>query len=149
MSTEGLDQASYRLGRFTGSVFAWSEAARAGAKKLSLSSPFPAEDYDLLLPYVKEATERNEVSFHLEKTLMTTDLFAEIDMGGNWVFLIYKEAKVLEDYLALKAEKERLEGEEKYVGEARKRIARGMGRLLEYNEDYIEERMKRVEAHIK
>jgi hypothetical protein len=80
---------------------------------------------------------------------MTTDLFADFDMQGKWVFIIYKEKKVLEDYLALKAEKERLEKEGGYVGEARLRIARGIGGLLGYNDTYIEERLKRVASHVK
>jgi hypothetical protein len=149
MSAEGLDPESYRIGRFAGSVFAWSEAARGGAKEMSLSSPFQPEDHDLLLPYVERATEENEVRFHLEKTLMTTDLFADFDMHGKWVFIIYKEKNVLEDYMALKAEKEHLEQEGHYVGEARLRIARGMGGLLGYNDAYIEERLKRVASHVK
>jgi hypothetical protein len=148
MSVKGLDPESYRIGRFTGSVYAWSEAARGGAKKMSLSSPFPPEDHDLLLPHVQKATEANEVRFHLEKSLMTTDLFADFDMEGRWVFIIYKEEKVLEDYLALKAEKERLEKEGVYVGETRKGIAWGMGRLLGYGDGYIEERLKRVASHV-
>jgi hypothetical protein len=149
MSAKGLDPESYRIGRFTGSVFAWSEAARGGAKKMSLSSPFPPEDHDLLIPYVERATEENQVRFHLEKNLMTTDLFADFDMEGRWVFIIYKEEKVLEDYLALKAEKESLEKEGGYVGETRKRIARGMGSLLGYSDDYIEERLERVASYVK
>ena len=149
MSEKGLDSESYRIGRFAGSATAWSEAARSGAKKMSLSSPFSPEDHDLFLPYVETATEENEVRFHLEKSLMTTDLFADIEMGGHWVFIIYMEERVLEDYLALKAEKELLEEEGKYVGEARKQIARDMGRLLDYSYGYIEVRMKRVASHVK
>lgn len=149
MSAVGLDPESYRIGRFAGSANAWSEAARSGAKEMSLSSPFPPGDHDLLLPYVERATEENQVRFHLDKTLMTTDLFADVDLGGHWVFIIYKEEKVLEDYLALKAEKERLEEEGGYVEEARRRIARGMGRLLGYSDGYIEERMKRVASQVK
>ena len=149
MSAEGLDPESYRIGRFAGSVYAWSEAARSGAKEMSLGSPFPPGDHDLLRPYVERATEANDVRFHLEKSLMTTDLFADVDMGGNWVFIIYKEERVLEGYLALKAEKERLEEEGEYVGEARKRIARSLGRFMGYRDEYIDERMRRVASHVK
>ena len=149
MSAEGLDPESYRIGRFAGSVYAWSEAARSGAKEMSLGSPFPPEDHDRLLPYVEEATGANDVHFYLEKSLMTTDLFADVDMGGNWVFIIYKEERILENYLSLKAEKERLEEEGEYVGEARKRIAWDMGRLMGYSDEYIDERMKRVATHVK
>jgi len=148
MSTEGLDPKSYRIGRFAGSVTAWSEAARSGAKKMSLSSPFSPVDYNLLLPYVKKATEDNQVRFLLEKNFMTTDLFADVEMGDNWVFIVFKEENVVEDYFALKTEKEHLEKEGKYVGETRKRIAKEMGRLLGYSDQYIDERMNRVASHL-
>ena len=106
------------------------------------------KDYDLLLPYVEKAAEDNQVRFYLEKSLMTTDLFVDVEMGDNWVFIIFKEENVVEDYLALKTEKELFEKEGKYKGEIRKRIARDMGRLLGYGDKYIEERLKRVTSHL-
>ena len=109
-----------------------------------MSSPFPPEDHDLLLPHIERAARENEVQFYLEKTLITTDLFADVDMTGKWVFVIYKKDRVIEDYLALKAEKERLEKSKEYTGEARMVIAVKMGRLLGYDEDYIIQRMESV-----
>jgi hypothetical protein len=144
LNAEGLDPRSYYVGRFAGSATAWCEAARSGAKEMSLSSPFPPEDHDLLLPHIERAARENEARFYLEKTLMTTDLFADVDMTGKWVFVIYKKDHVIEDYLTLKAEKERLEESGEYAGEARRDIAVKMGRLLGYDEDYIIQRMESV-----
>lgn len=149
LSAEGLDPRSYYVGRFAGSATAWSEAARSGAKEMSLSSPFPPEDYDLLLPHIEKAARENEVQFYLEKTLMTTDLFADIDMEDRWVFVIYKKDHVLEDYLSLKSEKESLEEKGEYEGKAREEIAKRMGRLLGYDEDYIAQRLERVTSETK
>jgi hypothetical protein len=59
----------------------------------------------ILYYHVEKAAEKNQVGFHLEKTLMTTDLFAEIDMGDKWVFIIYKKKRVLVDYKVLKTKK--------------------------------------------
>ena len=143
LSVEGLDPRSYYVGRFAGSATAWCEAARSGAKEMSLSSPFPPEEYDVLLPHIERAARENEVQFYLEKTLMTTDLFAEVDMTGRWVFVIYKKDRFIEDYLALKAEKERLEESGAYAGKACRDIAVKMGRLLGYDEGYIAHRMDR------
>ena len=142
LSAEGLDPRSYYIGRFAGSATAWCEAARSGAKEMSLSSPFPPEDHDLLLPHIERAARENEVQFYLEKTLMTTDLFADVDMMGKWAFVIYKKDRVIKDYLALKVEKERLEESGDYAGEVRRDIAVKMGRLLGYEEDYIIQRME-------
>ena len=144
MSAEGLDPRSYYVGRFAGSATAWCEAARSGAKEMSLSSPFPPEDHDLLLPHIERAARENEVQFYLEKTLMTTDLFADVDMTGRWVFVIYKKDRVIDDYLALKGEKERLEESGMYAGDTRMDIALKMGRLLGYDEGYIAHRMDRL-----
>ena len=56
MSSEKLDPKSYIIGKFAGSATAWSEAARSGAKQMSLSSPFSPEDHNLLSPYIEKAT---------------------------------------------------------------------------------------------
>ena len=142
MSETEVDSRSFYLGRFYGAVSAWCEAARSGAKKLSLSSPFQPEDFRDLLPYVKKAVEDNEVQFYLERELMTTDLFLDVNMDGKWVFMIYKLDRILEEYLRLKSEKEQLEKDGRYSGEIRKDIARRMGALLGYDEDYVNERLR-------
>jgi len=142
MSETEVDSRNFYLGRFYGAVSAWCEAARSGAKKLSLSSPFPPEDLRDVLPYIKKAVEENEVQFYLERELMTTDLFHDVDMTNKWVFMIYKLDRILEEYLRLKSEKEQLEKDGRYSGEIRKDIARRMGALLGYDEDYVNERLR-------
>ena len=52
--------------------------------------------------------------------------------------MIYKDPAVKDAYLALKAEKQKLLDAGQYEGQARKEIAREMGRLLSYQEDFIE-----------
>ena len=139
-----IDLQSFALGKQVGEIKAWCEAARTGAKEMSLSAPFRPEDYERILPHMEEQAGRNKVKFHLERSLMGTDLFGEMDLSGIWVFIIYAEEEVLESYLALKAEKERLESKGEYVGDARRDIAVGMGRLLGYSEAHINRRLKMV-----
>ncbi len=139
-----IDDRSFALGKQVGEIKAWCEAARSGAKDMSLSAPFKPEDYECILPHMEEQARRNEVKFHLERSLMGTDLFGEMELSGIWVFIIYAVEEVLESYLALKAEKERLESEGEYVGDARRGIAAGMGRLLGYSEAHINRRLKTV-----
>lgn len=139
-----IDERSFALGKQVGEIKAWCEASRSGAKEMSLSAPFKPEDYESLLPHMEEQAGRNEVKFHLERSLMGTDLFGEMDLSGIWVFIIYAEDEVLERYLDLKAEKERLESEGEYVRDARRGIAEGMGRLLGYSEAHIDRRLKMV-----
>ncbi|MBC8498612.1 hypothetical protein ISS40_01320 [Candidatus Bathyarchaeota archaeon] len=137
-----IDERSFNLGKQVGEIKAWCEAARSGAKDMSLSAPFRPKDYESILPHMEEQAGRNDVKFHLERSLMGTDLFGEMDLSGIWIFIIYAQEEVLERYLALKAEKEMLKAEGKYEGEAKRSIAIGLGRLLGYSEAHINRRLK-------
>lgn len=133
-----MDQ--FKLGKMVGEIKAWCEAAKNEAKELGLSAPFKPDDYDILLPHMKEQAGNNSVDYYLEKSLIITDLFGDMDLTGIWVFLIYKDQKTLDAYLKLKEDKERLVESGKYEGEARKDIAVGFGRLLGYSDKCILER---------
>ena len=130
----------FKLGKMVGEIKAWCEAAKNEAKELSLSAPFKPEEYDTLLPHMKEQAERNRVNYYLEKSLIITDLFGDMDLSGIWVFLIYKVQKTLDAYLQLKEDKEKLVESEKYDGKPRKDIAIRFGKLLGYSERCIVER---------
>jgi hypothetical protein len=123
-----------------GEIKAWCEAAKNDAKELSLSAPFREDEYELILPYMREYAERNKVYYYLEKELLKTDLFQDIDLEGIWVFIIYRKQEVLLAYLSLKKEKQQLIEERQYQGVQRREIARKMGRLLGYSDSAIEER---------
>lgn len=137
-----LDQKSFQIGRLVGSMNAWCEAARGGAKQMSLSSPFSSAEYEVMLPYMEAAAKQYGIGFYLEKDLMTTDLFTEYEMKGRWVFIIYDKEETIQGYLSLKAKKEKLEKERKYEGEARTDIAVRLGKLLGYSEAYISRRLQ-------
>lgn len=135
-----MDEQSFRLGVHVGEIKAWCEAAKNDAKEMSLSAPFKKGEYELILPYMREYAERNSVNYYLEKELLKTDLFQDIDLEGIWVFIIYRKQEVLLAYLSLKKEKQQLIEEGQYNGEKRREIARKMGRLLGYSDSAIEER---------
>ena len=130
----------FRLGMHVGEIKAWCEAAKNDAKKMSLSAPFKPEEYEDINPYMIEYAEKNSVKYYLEKELIQTDLFGDIDLSGIWVFIIYKHPEILEEYLALKQEKARLIQQDEYIGEKRRKIAIGFGKLLGYSEESIVER---------
>ena len=73
----------YRLGYFCGAAAAMCEMAMNEAKDLSLSHPFPADEEAALRPCVAEKASQYGVSFYLEKDLMRTELFADVDMTGQ------------------------------------------------------------------
>ena len=135
-----MDEQSFRLGVHVGEIKAWCEAAKNDAKEMSLSAPFKKGEYELILPYMREYAERNSVNYYLEKELLKTDLFQDIDLEGIWVFIIYRKQEVLLAYLSLKKEKQQLISEGQYNGEKRREIARKWGRLLGYSDSAIEER---------
>jgi hypothetical protein len=136
-----LEIEDYYLGKIVGGIKAWCEAAMSDAKEMSFSTPFSSKYVDFLQPKMEELSEKCNVKFYLEKELITTDLFSEIDMTGKWIYIIYKKGDVLETYLALKSEIKNLIQKHEYIGPIRKEIAKKLGRILGYSEAYIEERM--------
>lgn len=132
---------AYELGIKIGAITAFCEAARAECKNMSLSGLFPPEDYEFLSKRAEAVAKQNEVQLWLEKDFLSTDLFPDVDSTGKWLFVIYKKPEFLEAYHALKERKKGLVQEGAYLGNARKEIARSLGRLLGYSESYIEEKL--------
>ncbi len=133
-----MDQ--FKLGMQVGEIKAWCEAAKNEAKEMSLSAPFKPEEYETILPYMKEYAKRNDISFYHERMLILTDLFGDMDLSGIWVFIIYKSPETLERYLKLKKDKMKLLESGSYEGEAKRDIAVRFGRLLGYSDPMINER---------
>ena len=131
--TDDIDLRSYRLG----GIISFSEMVAAGVKKLALSSAMTPEEMDALMEGAKKIAERNGVKLHRETDFLVTDLFPASITEGKHVLLIYLDS-VKDEYMALKARKEKLIADNAYQGEARLEIAREMGRLLSYKEDKIE-----------
>lgn len=130
-----VDLPSYQLGK----IFTFSEIIGAGVKELALSPPLtPSEMEQLLDASMKIAKEFN-VSIYLEKDVLTTDLFDEAFTKGKHVLMIYKDPKVKERYMNVKNRKAELVANDLYQGEERAKIAREMGRLLNYTEEHIDQ----------
>ena len=132
-----IDEYSFNLGKHAGEIKAWCEAAKNGAKKMSLSNPFKPEEIEEITTYIKEYTTKNQVQYYLEKDLLVTDLFGEMDLTGIWVYLIYRDTEVLNEYLSLKEEKKQLESDGAYTGIPRRDLAVRFGRLLGYSDEAI------------
>lgn len=135
-----IDQRSYQLGV----IGAFAEVVGLGVKRLALSSPMSPAEMDALIDEAVEIIERNGAEAYRETDFLVTDLFPAELTEGKHVILIYNDP-VLDEYLALKERKQELVDEERYEGEARKEIAREMGRLLSYPEDRIESMLSESE----
>lgn len=127
-----IDERSYQLGV----IGAFSEVVAAGVKKLALSSPMSPEEMDGLMKDAERIARENGVKLYREEDFLVTDLFPESITEGKHVLLIYLDP-VKEEYLAIKAEKKALMEKGEYEGQARRDIARKMGRLLGYPEERI------------
>lgn len=127
-----IDGYSYQLGVMD----AFLEMVAAGVKRLALSHPFAcAEEMDNCREAVEELCQGYGAGCYREESLLVTDLFPAKDGKGVCVYLLYKDEKVLEEYLELKKEKERLTALGLYEGEARERLAIRFGGLLSYGEE--------------
>ena len=130
--TPTIDQRSYVLG----GIGAFAEMVGAGAKTLALSAPLPPGEMDALEADARRIAAQNGAEIYREKDFLVTDLFPGELTDGMHVLLIYR-GETLDAYLALKGEKERLEGAEAYDERARIEIARRFGRLLSYSDERI------------
>lgn len=130
-----MDQFSYACGVMD----AFNEVVKAGVKKLALSHPFMwDEQAENLIAEAEKIASRYGNLMMVEKELLITDLFPLSSNKGKTVILFYRDAKVLEQYLSLKQEKESLLARNAYFGEDRKRIAVEFGHLLSYSDEAIE-----------
>ena len=128
-----IDERSYQLGVIGG----FAEVVGVGVKKLALSSAMSPEDMAGLREEAEKIVARNNALCFLETDFLVTDLFPVEVTEGQHVLFIYLDP-VKDEYMALKARKQKLIDDGQYEGEARKEIAREMGRLLSYPEERIE-----------
>ena len=134
MYGRNIDLPSFQLGK----IYTFAEIVKAGVKKMALSPPLSPGDMEQIMEGASEIANEFGVQLYLEKDILTTDLFDEEFTRGKHVLLIYKDPSVKQAYIALKAKKQELINSSQYEGQARKQIAREMGRLLSYQEDFIE-----------
>ena len=127
-----IDQRSYRLG----SIGAFAEMVEAGVKKLALSAPLLPGEMDALMEDARRVAAEHGVEVYREADFLVTDLFrSELTEGRD--VLVICSASTLQEYLDLKAAKERLVTSGEYDGAARLEIARRFGALLSYSDEKI------------
>lgn len=123
-----LDEQSYRLG----AIGAFGEAVNAGVKQLALSATLTRDEMDAFLPEAEKIAAKNNVLLYREPNLIVTDLFPNDIAKDKEVLLIY-QGTTNDQYLQLKADKEKLVAENGYIGREREEIARRFGRMLSYS----------------
>lgn len=136
-SAPSVDQYSFDLGNFDGTVGAFCDVIMTGAKALAFSDPFYPDQEPVLTPYVDRKCGNYGVKYYIDRDLLLTRLFDDVDMDGAWVYIIYQDDAVLEQYLALKAEEKQLIADGAYTEEKQIDLATRYGELMGYSEEYI------------
>ena len=134
---KAIDQRSYRLG----GVASFAEMVSAGVKQLALSAAMSSAAMDELDEDIRRIAREAGIDAYREPDLIVTDLFPADVAKGKHVMLLYK-GSTLDEYMALKQKRNELLKANKYLGEARKEIARQFGQLLSYPAANIESRLK-------
>ena len=130
-----IDHFSYKLG----AADCFCEMVRAGVKALALAHPCPTrEERDEYLPYFQELCQKYGVKLYVEDVPLLTDLFPLSMNQGKYNALFYQEDSAIQEYLALKAEKQAAVEAGAYTPEKRRDIAWRYGRLLSYTDEGIQ-----------
>ena len=130
-----IDHFSYKLG----AADCFCEMVRAGVKALALAHPCPTrEERDEYLPYFQELCQKYGVKLYVEDVPLLTDLFPLSMNQGKYNALFYQEDSAIQEYLALKAEKQAAVEAGAYTPEKRRDIAWRYGRLLSYTGEGIQ-----------
>lgn len=87
---------------------------------------------DAFIVDAKKTASRHDVSIYRESDLIVTNLFPA-DIAKDLDVLLLFQGTTLDEYLALKAEKAKLEQEGTYTKEAQISISRRFGRMLSYS----------------
>lgn len=123
-----IDDYSYNLGVVGG----FSELVNSGVKQLALSPTLTPAAMDAFMIDAEAAASKYNVSIYRESDLIVTDLFPA-DIAKGFDVLLLFQGTTLNEYLALKADKAKLEKDGIYTKEAKFELSRRFGRMLSYS----------------
>ena len=129
-----IDKLSYRLG----AADCFCEMVHAGVKRIALSHPCDSKDErDSFLPEFDKLCDKYGVHYYVENAAFLTDLFPLSLNQGKFNVIFYQDESALQEYLDLKAEKEKAISTGTYA-ECRENIAHQYGKLLSYTDEGIQ-----------
>lgn len=129
-----IDKFSYHLG----AADCFCEMVRAGVKSIALSHPCDTEEErNSFLPEFDRLCKKYGVRYYAEDEALLTDLFSLSLNQGKFNVIFYQDESALQEYLDLKAEKEKAISTGTYA-ECRENIAHQYGKLLSYTDEGIQ-----------
>ncbi len=129
-----VDERSYQLGMLGG----FAELVKLGLKPMAVSGSFIKKDMDILYPDLEKIAQLRGVKIYRETSPLQTDLES---FERAEIVIFYKD-DILNQYLALKDEKQQLLNMNQYEGAPRLQISVKLGKLLGYSDQAIEEWLK-------
>jgi hypothetical protein len=135
---EGFNIESYHLGM----IYAFAEVVGSGVKPLALSPPMTRDEHNRIRNPIQIIADEYNVHILVDEDFLTTKLFNPAFTEGKVVVHFAKEATVLERYRSLKELKARMQEEGK-LGEFEEEIAQELGGMLGYDNQTIEELLKK------
>lgn len=129
-----IDKFSYHLG----AADCFCEMVCAGVKRIALSHPCDTKaERDSFLPEFDKLCEKYGVRYYVEDEAFLTDLFPLSLNQDKYNVIFYQDKTALQEYLGLKAEKEKAIAAGNYY-DCREDIARQYGKLLSYTDEGIQ-----------
>ena len=136
-----IDRYSYELGVMD----CFCEMTASGLKGLAMSHPCPdRKEWESFRPAVQKLCQKYEISFYPEEDPLITDLFPARMNQGTCHYLFYRDKAVLQEYLAIKAERKKAIEEHCYVDPKRYELAWRLGKLLSYPDEGIRRYIRRT-----
>ena len=136
-----IDEYSYELGVMD----CFCEMTAAGLKRMAMSHPCrDQEKWRSYEPEVRRLCQYYGIFFYPEKEPLITDLFPSELNEGTCHYLFYQKEETIEEYLALKKEKEQAVRSHTYDEAKRYEVAWRLGKLLSYPDEGIRRYIERT-----
>lgn len=130
---DGYDYISAQIG----SIVVFSELVASNLKKLAFSGALTSENYNILKPVVNQIAEEYKIKYYVENDLIKTVLEPDSYIEDRYVFFLYKDDAVLDEYSRLKERQNQHLKDNSYDDNVRRLITAELCRLLSYPEERI------------
>jgi hypothetical protein len=131
--TSKLDKRTFDLGM----IYAFTECVASGVKKIGLSPPQTEKELKSIINEVKLITGEYNVTYYVDNDFLETLLFNPEYTRGKTVIHLAENSKAVQDYKALKEEKNEHIQNGTLTKKVEEIIAWKLGKLLSYSDEAI------------
>ena len=131
--TSKLDKQTFDLGM----IYAFTECVASGVKKIGLSPPQTEKELESIIEDVKLITGEYSVTYFVDHDFLETLLFNPEYTRGKIVIHLAENLKAVQDYKALREEKNKHVKNGTLTKKVEETIAWRLGKLLSYSDEAI------------